>query len=155
MCKTIPNQSSVKALKKLGISGLVWLTYPCSAIVVFTCTSDSGNAVLPTVVLTVTGFCDLWNCWVEVVGLACAGQIAPFLSGLPVSCLLSSRFGQGLKALEEAKANKQIPSPPSPPSRIKTNCVFGGEKKCFELSCTRTSLWCGFEQSAMITVSLE
>ncbi|NWW85626.1 LHX2 protein, partial [Rhynochetos jubatus] len=57
--KTIPKLSSVNALKKEAISGPVWLTYRCSAKILFICSSDSGNGVVQTVELIATGFCVL------------------------------------------------------------------------------------------------
>lgn len=47
-------------------------------MVLFICSSDSGNGVVQTAVLIATGFCDLCKYWMKVISPANAEKIASF-----------------------------------------------------------------------------
>lgn len=89
----------------------MWLPYRSSAIILFVRTAGSGNTVVQTVVLVVLGVGDLCKCWMKVIRQHVLETQLHFLSVLPVSCLPSPCFAQGLKALEEVKVNTRLPPP--------------------------------------------
>lgn len=114
----------------------MWLPYRSSAIILFVRTAGSGNTVVQTVVLVVLGVGDLCKCWMKVIRQHVLETQLHFLSVLPVSCLPSPCFAQGLKALEEVKVNTRLPPPRVGALRLQHVCrtaspnVRAGSEQC-------------------------